>query len=120
MCSNEDRVDTQENETKSNPLYDDEILHQGFEAIKTLNTTYIMSKEMLSFAKELIKVIYVNIALIENKELKVNTVMKFLTLKGKINYLILFEIMSICITQNQERIFKNLKSNSPKMPIGIK
>ena len=63
MWSNEDRVDTQENETKANPLYDDEILHQGFEAIKTLNTTYIMSKEMLSFAKEIIKVVHTNFSL---------------------------------------------------------
>ena len=71
MCNRQDNIDIRENDTKSNPLYDDEILHQGFEALKTLNTTYIMSKDMLSFAKEIIKVIYVNFALIENKELKV-------------------------------------------------
>ena len=62
---------TEKNTTKLNPDYDSEILFQGFEALKTFNLTYILSKEMLTFTKEAIIATNVNIAQIENKELKI-------------------------------------------------
>ena len=62
----------QENDTKFKPAHDSKIIQQGWDALKSANFTYIFSEEMLSFAKEVVKMTYNHIAQIENKELKFN------------------------------------------------
>ena len=60
----------QENDTKFKPAHDSKIIQQGWDALKSANFTYIFSEEMLSFAKEVVKMTYNHIAQIENIELK--------------------------------------------------
>ena len=61
--------------TQTNPEYDWEIIATGFEALKSLNTTFLLSNSALNFAKELIKFSNVNLGKIENKELKLIVVL---------------------------------------------
>jgi hypothetical protein len=51
------------------------VISAGFEAINSLNTTFLASTECLNFVKELVKAAKVNLAHIENKELKVIAVL---------------------------------------------
>ena len=54
----EDQDTEQENRTQPNPIpeaYDSVVIGQGFDALKTFNMTFILSKDMFKFAKELVK-----------------------------------------------------------------
>ena len=62
--------------------YDEEILQNGFEAIKSFNLSFFGSKKGLNFFKELIKFVNVNIGTVEDKT-------------GKLTLLILFVIAYI-------------------------
>lgn len=64
-----------DNEEEEEEGYDKFIIEQGMDAIKNFNVTFVLSKDVLYFGKELVPLFKVYLGSVENKELKVIVVL---------------------------------------------